>query len=209
MLALLDERPVAGRERLDLLRGALDAWLHPPTPSMVPIVSAFAGGGLWTVVAIAVLAQPVPLDWPGYLIDIVPLALVGAGFVFVAAAGCLLRVASLSTRSFGALASALGIAYLAWLVALMATILGAVGAPLLAVAQTAAMLATIGVGMALIRAHGGPIGVLLVVAAVAMLVPWTVTWLVVGVTWTAIGTVLLVERVARPGRGDLLGPASG
>ena len=209
MQALLDDRPLGGRDRRDLLRGAVDAWLHPWTPSVVPIVAAFAGGGLWTLVAIAVLAQPVPLDWPGYLFEIVPLALLGAGCLLAAVVACLLRVGVLSGRLFGALAAATGIAYLAWTAALAGTILGFVGGPSLAAAQTAAMLATIAVGLTLVRAQDEPIGVLLLVAGVAMLVPWSVTWLVVGVTWTAIGVALFIDRAARVGPGNLLGPASG
>jgi hypothetical protein len=193
---------------MDLVRGALDAWLHPWTPSAVPIVAAFAGGGLWTMVAIAVLAQPVPLDWPGYLFEIVPLALIGAGCLLATVVASLLRAGALSGRLFGALVTATGIAYLAWIAALAGTVLGLVGGPQLAVAQTAAMLATIAVGLTLVRGQDEPIGMLLVVAGVAMLVPWTVTWLVVGVTWTAIGVALFVDRSVRLGRGDLIGPSS-
>ena len=32
------------------------------------------GGGLWTMVAARVVSQPVPPDWPGYLIEVVPVA---------------------------------------------------------------------------------------------------------------------------------------
>jgi hypothetical protein len=208
MLALLDDRPHGARDRVDLVRGALDAWLHPWTPSAVPIVAAFAGGGLWTLVAIAVLAQPVPLDWPGYLFEIVPLALIGAGCLLAAVVACLLRAAALSGRLFGAIAAATAIAYVAWIAALAGTLLGLLGGPQLAAAQTAAVLASIAVGLTLVRAGDEPIGMLLVVAGAAMLVPWTVTWLVVGVAWTAIGVALFVDRSVRLGHGDLIGPAS-
>ena len=66
MEALLEERPPNRHERVDLVRGAIDAWVHPPTPSIIPILAALIGGGLWTIVATAVLVQPVPPDWPGY-----------------------------------------------------------------------------------------------------------------------------------------------
>lgn len=60
MAALLAERPAGIRDRIDLVRGALDAWLHPQVrsaarpddqePVMRPIgiaVLAVLGGGLW------------------------------------------------------------------------------------------------------------------------------------------------------------------
>ena len=209
MQAVLEERPLGRRDRLDLLRGAIDAWLHPRTPSVVPILAAFAGGGLWTVAAIAVLAHPVPLDWPGYLLEIVPFALVGAVCQLATVGSCLLRVVDLSGRVFGAIAGSIVIGYVAWVVALAGTIAGAIGGAPLAAAQAAAMVATIAVGLPLLRGQQGSVGVLLIVAAVAMLVPWTATWLAFGVAWTALGVVLLVDRSVRLGRSDLEGPANG
>jgi hypothetical protein len=208
MQALLEERPHRQRDRLDLVRGAIDAWLHPATPSWVPIVAALAGGGSWTVAAAAVLVQPAPLDWPGYLLEIVPLSLVGAICLFVAATGCLLRAGEAGGRAFGVAALLTGIGYLAWVVALGGTILGSVGRPELAAAQSAAMIATIAVGLALVRRRDEPIGFLVLVAAVVMLIPWTGTWLAFGLGWTAIGISLLLDRAARMGRGGIPGAAS-
>jgi hypothetical protein len=208
MAALLDDRPLGRRDRLDLFRGAVDAWLHPWTPSAAPVLAALGAGAAWTLLAVGVLAQPVPLDWPGYLLEILPLALLGAACQLSAVVACLLRAESLARRVFAALAIATAIAHIAWMVALGGTILGLVGGAPLAALQAAAMLATIAVGLAVVRAQIEPIGVLLVIAAVAMLVPWNVTWLVVGVTWTAIGVALLVDRSDRLGPGDLVGPTS-
>ena len=83
MASLLEERPLRARDRVDLVRGALDAWLHPASPSLVPIGAALLGGGLWTVLSVGVLVQPVPADWPGYLLDVVPLAVVAAACFLV------------------------------------------------------------------------------------------------------------------------------
>jgi hypothetical protein len=33
---------------------------------------------------------------------------------------------------------------------------------------------------------------------IAMLVPWTISWLVLGASWTAVGCLLAVERSGRP-----------
>lgn len=202
MEALLEERRPDRREHLDLIRGALDAWLHPPTPSPAPMLGALIGGGLWTVVATAVLVQPAPPDWPGYLAEIVPLAAVAAVCLLVAATGCLLRAGEARSRAI-ALATVLVLAgHVAWIGMLGATILGAAGGPALAAAQALAMVGTIAVGLMLVRAGDEPIGFLLVAAPVAMLVPWTLPWLAFGAAWTAIGIVMWLDRAARPGSGS-------
>ena len=56
---ILEERRPGPRERLDLARGAADAWLHPHR-FRVPALAALVGGGLWTFAAAAVIAQPTP-----------------------------------------------------------------------------------------------------------------------------------------------------
>ncbi|MDO8483856.1 MAG: hypothetical protein Q7S35_02785 [Candidatus Limnocylindrales bacterium] len=199
MEALLEERRPDRRERLDLIRGALDAWLHPPTPSLAPVLAALIGGGLWTVVATAVLVQPAPPDWPGYLAEIVPLAVIAAVCLLVAATACSLRAGEAKGRSIGLATGLVIVGHLAWIAMLGATILGVVGGPALAAAQTLAMVGTITVGLILVRARDEPIGYLLIAAPVAMLVPWTVTWLAFGAAWTAIGIVMWLDRAARTG----------
>ena len=99
------------RDRVDLVRGALDAWLHPPTPSRIPAVAALVGGGLWTLVAAGVVFQPAPPDWPGYLAEAVPLALVAVAFLLVATLGCALRSGDRRRRrsaASGAIVTTLG-----------------------------------------------------------------------------------------------------
>lgn len=207
MVALLDQRGVERRDRLDLLRGALDAWLHPPVPSRVPIVAALVGGGLWTVLATAVLVQPVPPDWPGYLMEVVPLALIGAICLFIAITGCLLRAGELGRPHNGFVAVLMGIGYVAWIALLGATILGAASGPALAAAQTVAMIGSVAVGLALIRRRDEPIAFLVITAPVVMLLPWTGTWLAFGLVWTAIGIALFLDRAARIGTpGGITGP---
>ena len=194
MRALIEAGPLRRRDRLDLLRGALDAWLHPSTPSRIPALGALIGGGLWTVAAAGVVFQPAPPDWPGYLAEIVVLALVAAAFLLVATLGCALRVGDTGGR-WMALAVVLSVTgYLAWIAALAATVGGMTGGVTLAAAQTLAMLGTTLVGASLVRAGDEVVGVLIVTGAVAMLIPWTGTWLVFGATWTAVGIILGMER---------------
>lgn len=190
MLALLEVGPLRSRIRLDLLRGALDAWLHPPAPSRVPAIAALTGGGLWTVVAAAVVAQPVPPSWPGYLAEIVVLALAAAALLLVATLGCALRVGDGGGQAMRAGSALTTIGFVAWLAVLAVTAVGQAEPATLAAAQTLAMVGATLVGIVLIRAGDWPVGALVVVGSVAMLVPWTPAWLVFGGAWTAIGVLL-------------------
>jgi len=194
MRAVLDAGPLRARDWLDLARGALDAWLHPATPSRVPAVAALVGGGLWTVVAAAVVFQPVPADWPGYFSEIVPLALVAVGFLLVASLGCALRAGDRGGRAIVFASTLCVIGYVVWMAALAATAAGIADGPALAAAQALAMIGTTLVGAVLVRAGDETVGLLVVAGPVAMLIPWTLTWLAFGAAWTAVGIALAMER---------------
>ena len=203
MEALLDSRRPDRRARLDLVRGALDAWVHPAKPSLAPILAALIGGGLWTVIATAVLVQPAPLDWPGYLAEVLPLAAIAASCLLVAVLGCSLRAGEARSRAGGLATALVLVGYLVWIGLLGASILGVVGSAALAAAQALAMIGTIAVGLILVRAGNEPIGFLLVAAPVAMLAPWTATWLAYGAAWTAIGLAMWLDRASRMGPAQL------
>ena len=53
------------------------------------------------MIAARVASQPVQPDWPGYLIEVVPLAIVAAVFLLVAVIGIALRAADAHGRSTG------------------------------------------------------------------------------------------------------------
>jgi hypothetical protein len=199
MSSLLDERPLAVWGRVDLLGGAFDAWLHPAIPSLVPIVAALLGGGLWTVSAVAILAQPVPLDWPGYLADVLPQSTAAAVCLFVAAMGCALRAGEARNRALRLSAGLLILGHLAWIAMLGGTLAGLVGGPPLGASQAAAMVGTIAIGLVLARDRIEPIGLMLLTAPIALLVPWTFAWPAYGAVWTAIGLALWLDRQARIG----------
>ena len=88
---------------------------------------------------------------------------------------------------------------MAWIAALAGTATGHADGPVLAAAQSLAMVGTLIVGLLLLRSGDQALGMLVVVGPVAMLVPWTATWLVFGAAWTAIGIVLIVERSSPAG----------
>ena len=192
MRALLDAAQPRRGHRRDLVRGALDAWLHPPEPSHVPAFAALLGGGIWTTIAARVVSQPVQPDWPGYLLGSFrsPWSL-----RLPAHRGDRDRAPS-GRRAWARTALAIVAAlagYGAWFVAMAGTLDGAtdpgraVGDPL------AAMFATVGIGL-LVRTADERLGSLVILAAGAMLLPWAGAWLVFGTCWTAIGLVILVAR---------------
>lgn len=201
MEALLEDRRPGFRERVDLVRGAFDAWIHPAVPSRVPAIAALVGGGLWTVAAAAVVTQPTPADWPGYIADVLDVAIVAAGFLLVATLGCALRAGGRGRRPGMAAVALTVVGYLAWIGALAATAMGELNGPALAAAQTLAMLGSAFVGVVLVRVGDPAVGFLILFGSAAMLLPTTVTWLVLGVAWNAVGWLLLIERSRNPGTG--------
>ena len=201
MEALLDDRRPGPRERVDLIRGAVDAWLHPESPSRVPATAALLGGGLWTVVAAAVLSQPTPTDWPGYIVDVLGLAMVAAGFLLVATLACALRTGGRGRRPATVAIAITILGHVAWIGALSGTAMGVTDAPALAAAQTLAMVGAALIGLVLVRDGQVAIGILVLVGSAVMLIPITATWLGLGVAWSAIGWLLIVERMTTPGTG--------
>lgn len=197
--AVLEAVPRRQGERADLLRGALDAWLHPPTPSWIPAVAALVGGGLWTVVAAGIIAQPVPPDWPGYLVEVLGLATISVACLLVALVGLAIRGFDAAGRAMGVLIWVAVAAYGCWVIALVLAMTGVADGPTLAAAQSVAMVATVAIGLTLIRVGDGGIGSLVVLAGVTMLIPWAGMWLAFGTEWTAIGIVLVIERPRRLG----------
>jgi hypothetical protein len=196
MLAVLEARPPGLRGRLDLVRGAIDARLHPEHPSWLPAYASIAGGALWTSAALVVLAQPAPPDWPGYTVDMLPNALAGSVALLLAIVGVWLRLGD-TVSPFARVALEVALAgHLAWLVTLGAALLALDYGASTAIAATAAAIGSLLVGIVLSRAGDWPIAGLLTFAPVAMLVPWGApAWLAFGLAWTAIGFAQLRGRI--------------
>ena len=199
MAAVLEARPPRLRDRLDLARGALDAWLHPSRRSALPAYLSLAGGALWTGGALVVLGQPVPPDWPGYLVDMLPQALLAAIALGAASIGVWLRLGDGASR-FARLALQVALAgHLAWVVALGAAILRIDYGPTTAIAATAAAVGTFLLAVALLRADDLIVGGLLVAAPVALLLAWALAWVAFGLAWSAVGLVQLHGAIRRSG----------
>ena len=140
---------------------------------------------------------PVPPDWPGYLDSTLPVAAVGAVALMIASVG----VARLAWSSSGpglelaVIASVVG--HLAWAALLAVAALGGPYGAVTAIAQTAAAIATVGLGLALFRAAAHPIAEAVVIAGAMLVLPTPAGWLVVGAIWTGIGLWQVVDA-----RGD-------
>ncbi len=191
--ALIDDRPTRRRDVLDLARGALDARLHPPVPSRIPAVAAIAAGGVWTVWSLLILTGPAPPDWPGYIEEMLLSALAVVAVLVLAVTGAWLRVGDDAT-SFERVSISLALAgHGAWFVLLLAAAVGiAYGAPT-AVASTAAAVGTMLIGFALMTVSDVRVGALVAIAAVGLLVPYTIGWLVFGLGWIAAGFAMFED----------------
>jgi hypothetical protein len=77
------------------------------------------------------------------------------------------------------------------------TIAGVADAATLAATQAVAIVAMTAIGLVLLRAGDQAVGALVLVGSVAMLIPWTGSWLVFGAAWTCSGIYLVAERVSR------------
>jgi hypothetical protein len=194
MLDLLDDRPPTWRDAIDLGRGALDAHLHPPTRSRLPAFAAILAGAAWTVVALAVLVEPVPPDWPGFLAWTLVPGLIGAVAGLVASIGLALRLGDAPGVLGRAALVAVIVTHGAWAVLLTVAVLGSGYGAVTAATGTAAAVATTLLGLVLVRGDHHPVGEALVVIGVALLLPPPLAWVVAAVAWTSLGIWLLVDR---------------
>ena len=198
MLSVLEELRLGPRGRFDLTRGAIDAQLH--TPTRVPAVAALLAGGLWTVAGAGIVAQPTPPDWPGYLVEALPLAIVAVAAGGLATVGCW-AIRSDDTGRAGTLAAVLALAgHVVWAIALAAALTGFGYGPQTALAQDLAAIGSLIVGIGLVRAGEGPLGGLLTLGAAVMVFGWPVAWLGFGLAWTLIGVLLLARPDPDPSR---------
>jgi hypothetical protein len=198
--SVLEARPPDMRARFDLLRGAFDAHLQGREPGKAPrgaVAGALIAGGAWTIAGIASVGGPTVPDWPGYLESTLPVALAGATALLVAT----LSVARLAWSSNGptvelaVLATVVG--HLAWAIALGVAIVGGPYGAVTAITQSMAAIATVGLGLVLLRAGAHPIAEAVVAAGAVLLLPTPAAWLVAGALWTGIG--LWQYAATRPG----------
>lgn len=197
--AVLEQGRLGLRDRLDLVRGAIDAHLHPAVPSRLPVAAAVAGSGLSAAHALALAVQPVPTDWPGYLDEALPLITGGVAVLLPVLVGMWLKLGD-SDGLFGRLGIVLAVAgHVAWLAALVAAMVRLTYGPVTAAAATVALAGTALLGVAL-AGRGRPLlGGLLAAAGLAGLAPPSLGWPGFAAAWTGVAVLLLIDLARGPG----------
>ena len=189
--AVLELADIGWRGRVDLIRGALDARLHEP--SRIPAIAALVCGGLWTFIGAGIAAQPVPPDWPGYLLETLPIAAVAVLAGAVGIVGCWARHSDVAGRR-GAIVISVAIAcQVIWAAALVATFLGAADGAVTAAGQAIGVVGVVLVGLTLLATGDLVIGGLLVLAPTLLLFGLPLAPLGYGFAWTLAGFVLLTS----------------
>jgi hypothetical protein len=181
------------RDRVDLVRGAVDAHLHPERPSPLPVIAALTASALATAHAVVLALQPVPTDWPGYLEDALPLIVGAVAALLPALVGLWLRLGDDDGRLGRAgIWIAVG-GHVLWLVALVGAMLRIDYGPITAIAATVAMAGTAALGVALVGRSRVVLGVLLAIAGLAGVAPPSLGWPVFAGAWTAVAAMLSLE----------------
>jgi hypothetical protein len=191
------------RTRLDLIRGAIDAHLHPAARSPIPVVAALSASAFAAAHAIGLASQPVPTEWPGYLEDALPLIIASVAFLIPALIGLWLRLgdADGALGRVGVLLAVVG--HAAWLVALLAAAARFGYGPLTAAAASTAMVGTAALGVALVGRSEVVLGLVVATAALAGVAPPALGWPLFAAAWTLVAAILVVDfaRGPEPGNG--------
>lgn len=186
MLAVLEDRALDLRTRLDLLRGAVDAHVHPMAAPATPVFASVITGVAWIAAGLAAATQPLLPDWPGFLVETLPIGLIGAvaGVRVVLAVG---RRAGLGgPRGTG---PALVIAVVGHVVLIVTLVVALLGGPYGAITGAALSIAGVGtvlVGLIRVRAADHPVAEAVLIAGAAMLIPSPIAWPLAGAAWIAL-----------------------
>ena len=158
---------------------------------------------MWTIAGVAVVGQPVPPDWPGYLVDILPLTIVAVVAGLIAVIGCWARRSDVGGRlgAVGALLALIG--HLGWALALAAVMAGTGSGLLVVACQAIALTGCVVIGLLLVRTEDLPIGAAILLASAIMFFGWPAAWLSFGLAWTIVGLLLVTrpEPTAPPSPG--------
>ena len=196
---VLERERLGIRTRVDLVRGALDAHLHPVVPSRIPVLAAVTASALAVAHAIALAAQPVQTDWPGYQEESLPLIIGSVAASIPALIGLWLKLGD-ADGAFGRLGVLLAVlGHVVWLVALAAAVTRLAYGPLTAAAATVAMAGTAVLGVALAGRARPVLGVLLAAVALAGVAPPAWGWAAYAAAWTAVAIVVVLDQPETPG----------
>ena len=186
LLAVLGSRPLTARARVDLLRGALDAHVHPLTPPSPPVVAALIAGVAWLVAGLASSVQPLMPDWPGFMLETLPVGVIGAVAAIRAVVQTGRRSGLDAPRGTTIALATACVAYGVWIAALLAASVGGPYGAITGAAGTCAALGTVLVGLVRSRLSDHPAAEGLVIAGALMLVPSPIAWVVAGAAWVGL-----------------------
>lgn len=196
MRAVLEGGSASARVHVDLARSALDAHTHPLTPPASAVGASLVAGVALILTGVASVAQPLMPDWPGYLLETLPIAVVGAVAALRGVTVAGLRSGLDGPRSTTPVLVLAVSGHLAWIGALAIATLGGPYGAITGAAGSAAAIGTVLVGLLRHRVGDHPTAEGLVLAGGALLVPSPIAWIVAGAAW--IGLAVSALRVVRP-----------
>jgi hypothetical protein len=190
---VLERERLGIRARLDLVRGAVDAHLHPLVPSRLPVLAAVTASALAVAHAIALAAQPVATDWPGYQEEALPLIIGSVAAGIPAIIGLWLRLGD-GDGVLGRLGVVLAlVGHAAWLTALVAAIVRIAYGPLTGAVAAVAMTGMALLGVALVGRGRLVLGVLVALVGLAGVAPPAWGWAALAAAWTGVAIILVLE----------------
>jgi hypothetical protein len=195
---VLAQDVVGFRTRLDLVRGAVDAHLHPFLPSRLPVLAAVTASALAVAHAIGLAAQPVATDWPGYQEEALPLIGGSVAFAIPAIVGLWLKLGD-GDGPLGRLGVILAIVgHAVWLVALTAAAARLAYGPLTGAVAAVAMTGMALLGVALVGRGRAALGMAVAAVGLAGLAPPAWGWPALAAAWTAVAAVVVLEHPDSP-----------
>lgn len=191
--AVLERHPPGFRMSLDLVRGAMDAHLHPLVPSRLPVLAAVTASALAVAHAIALAVQPVATDWPGYQEEALALIIGCVAAALPAIVGLWLRLGDSdgAIGRIGVLLALLG--HAVWLFVLIAALLRVAYGPLIGAVAAVAMTGMVLLGVALVGHGRVVLGGLVAAVGLAGVAPPALGWPALAAAWTGVAVVLVLE----------------
>jgi hypothetical protein len=191
LTAVLESGPVGRWTQIDLLRGALDAHVHPLFPPPAPVLPALIAGVAWVVTGLASSLQPLLPDWPGFLLETLPVAVVGAVAAMRAVIQSARRSGLESPRGTTVAITAASLGHGLWVAALVSAALGGPYGAITGATGAMAAIGTVLVGVLRSRADDHPTAECLLIVGAAMLIPLPMAWVVAGGAWIGLAAASL------------------
>ena len=191
LIAVLGSRPLTMRSRLDLARGGFDAYVHPLTAPSPPVVAALIAGVAWVGAGLFSALQPLMPDWPGFMLETLPIGALGAVAALRAVTQLGRRSGLDAPRGTARALVVAVVAHLLWIAALVGASLGGPYGAITGAPGALAAVGTVLVGLMRSRAGDHPTAEGLVIAGGLMLVPSPIAWVAAGAAWIVLAIVAI------------------